>query len=638
MSIAARAGLWYDLAVMNVRRSRLDVELALGLGLISLILYVRTAAPSVVALFDDTLEFQLVLPTLGIAHPTGYPLYTLLGYLFTRLPLGEMAYRVNLFSAIMGAAAMGTSYMAARELTGRRLAAALTTVHIATIPAWWSQTTIAEVYALHGFIQMSLLWLMLRWVHGKGALWPAGLALGLGLAHHRMILLLLPAMLVWLASRLVEQRHRRIQWIRALAAAGTPLLLYAYLPLRGRVTTSLDGTYHNTWAGFWAWVTARGYSVFLTGNPFHVERNPHFYLALIERQLGWWGIALALLGMGALLAGRGNRRRARWDGLALIAALATTYGFGLAYRVADVEVFFIPAFLCTGLAVAEGLAALQTGWEHLAQGRRWPASRLLGDIILGGGVIAALVFVTLPQFPAMDRHRQWDVHDLGEDILSQPMPRDSVIVGILGETTLVRYFQFAHGMRPDIQVIPADREADRLAAVDRVLARGEPVFLTRPLPGAERRYSLGAVGPLIRVWPKGASTWDPLPGQADLAMGDGVHMTGYLIELRRRRSGRLARLTVHWRAAGRIEERLKISARLATATNDKVAMADSEPVHNAYPTTSWLPGEVVQDVYDLRVPPSVPAGEYEVLLILYRAANGREIGRANLGVVKLPAP
>ncbi|MFN8455816.1 MAG: DUF2723 domain-containing protein [Anaerolineae bacterium] len=77
----------------------------------ALILYLNTLAPSVVTLFDDSLEFQLVTYQLGIAHPTGYPLYTLLGKLFTFLPIGNVAYRVNLMSAFFGAATVGLLYL-----------------------------------------------------------------------------------------------------------------------------------------------------------------------------------------------------------------------------------------------------------------------------------------------------------------------------------------------------------------------------------------------------------------------------------------------------------------------------------------------------------------------------------------------
>ncbi len=63
--------------------------------------YRYTLAPSVATVFDDSLEMQLVAFRLGIAHPTGYPLYTLLGKLFTLLPLNDVAFRVNLMSAFL---------------------------------------------------------------------------------------------------------------------------------------------------------------------------------------------------------------------------------------------------------------------------------------------------------------------------------------------------------------------------------------------------------------------------------------------------------------------------------------------------------------------------------------------------------
>ena len=74
-------------------------------GACALLLYVLTAAPGIVALFDDSLEFQLVAPTLGIAHPTGYPLYTITGGVWSRLlfPFGNWAWRMNIFSALAAA-------------------------------------------------------------------------------------------------------------------------------------------------------------------------------------------------------------------------------------------------------------------------------------------------------------------------------------------------------------------------------------------------------------------------------------------------------------------------------------------------------------------------------------------------------
>ena len=81
-------------------------------------LYALTAAPSIAVLFDDSLEFQLVLPTLGIAHPTGYPLYTLLGALWSRVlwPFGSWAWRVNLLSALAAGATAGLVFALGQRL------------------------------------------------------------------------------------------------------------------------------------------------------------------------------------------------------------------------------------------------------------------------------------------------------------------------------------------------------------------------------------------------------------------------------------------------------------------------------------------------------------------------------------------
>ena len=133
-------------------------------GLAFLLLYARTAAPSIVELFDDTLEFQMVLPTFGIAHPTGYPLFTLAGGAWSRLlPVGNWAWRTNLFSAVCAAAAVAILFVLTRRLVGRDaggranwsgLAAALI---FGLGPVWWMQATVAEVYALHNLLAVAIL-------------------------------------------------------------------------------------------------------------------------------------------------------------------------------------------------------------------------------------------------------------------------------------------------------------------------------------------------------------------------------------------------------------------------------------------------------------------------------------------------
>ncbi|HIQ04414.1 MAG TPA: DUF2723 domain-containing protein, partial [Anaerolineae bacterium] len=285
------------------------------LFLTSLALYVRTLAPSVATIFDDSLEFQLVLPTLSIAHPTGYPLYTLLGWLFTKLvPLGDAAYRANLFSAVAAAAAVAMLFRAANELIYSRLPAVLATVALAVSPVWWSQATIAEVYALHGLLMATLLWLLLRWglaamdhlvmirhrtsiPHSAKYLLWAALVFGLGLAHHRTTLLWLPAIVVyvlWVEPGLIHQPRR---WGTLAVAIALPLLLYLYLPLRAPTAPFINGGYTNSWAGFWRHVLATDYTAFLQGNPLNVGATPRFFFELFRNQFGIVGLVLGTLGL-----------------------------------------------------------------------------------------------------------------------------------------------------------------------------------------------------------------------------------------------------------------------------------------------------------------------------------------------------
>jgi hypothetical protein len=116
-------------------------------GLIVLALYVITLGDQVGQ--ADTFEFQVVAPQLGIAHPTGYPLFVGLGKLFSLLPAGSMAWRVNLSSAIFATIAVWLIYRVIVALTSDRLAAALAAIALAASPVYWSQAVVAEVYALN---------------------------------------------------------------------------------------------------------------------------------------------------------------------------------------------------------------------------------------------------------------------------------------------------------------------------------------------------------------------------------------------------------------------------------------------------------------------------------------------------------
>jgi hypothetical protein len=630
--------------------SKRQIVIAAFLFAVAMILYINTLAPTVAALFDDSLEFQLVTYELGIAHPTGYPLFTLLGWLFTRLPIGEVAFRVNLMSAFFGAITVVLVYLTVLQLGARQgswaldIGAALGSSALAVSPVYWSQATVAEVYTLHACIVTALLCILLwigniasasnddpQRVRARLDLPISMLAclFGLGLAHHRTIVLLLPAVLLvlWRARHLARLRMKHLLWF------GVPLLLYLYLPLRGHVG-SLDGSYANTIDGFLRYVTASGYGSFIFQNPFSIERGADFYLNLFVQQFGWVGIAFILVGV--LLV----ERRGIVVGVTELAFLC--YGvFNLFYRVADVEVFFIPNFLICALWLGYGIARLLT---LLRSQNSVPLIPVTKPVALLAGTLIAMVslfqsgLLFHDNFSRIDRSNDWAVHDYGLDILNQPLEPGATIVGIQGEITLVRYFQSVYGLRGDVCALAADDPNERLDTVSGLVERGNPVYLTRSLTGAPERWSLSAVGPLIRVYAHPRRVAPAMAYKVDTMLIPGIALWGYdIMRPLAHSTPSPVRLSLVWHALAPISQDLKISARLLGQDGHLVAQTDAVPVHFAYPTVAWRSGEFITDVYDLELPEHLPDGLYAVLLILYDPAKGAtELARLMLSPLHLP--
>ncbi|MCB0208834.1 MAG: DUF2723 domain-containing protein [Anaerolineae bacterium] len=627
--------------------------LAGGVFVLCLLLYVSTLAPSVVTLFDDSLEFQLVTYQLGIAHPTGYPLYTLLGKLFTFIPIGNIAYRVNLMSAVFGAAAVALlfvliwrvlpSSMKVRPQTEPTVisdhrSSSLNPKGLVIWPSYvgslagallfavgfvfWQQATIAEVYTLNALFVVSILLVTVS-AHrdSRRSIYWLALLFGVSLTHHRTTLLLLPAVGIYLLLIYGTMLFQPKTILAALLLGLLPLLIYLYLPLRGEVG-SLDGTYRNSWAGFWQQVTASGYGTFIFSNPFNQDRSLAFYGRLLAEQ--FYTLVPGFIGLLYLV------RRGPYTLLALSGvAFVTYFTFNIFYNVADIEVFFIPVFLLWALWSGIGAAFMLDTMARLRNpGWRWGTVGLL--LAIFGLVLVQLVRTT---YPALKQRYTWAVHDYGIDILRQPLADRPVIVGILGEMTLVRYFQQTEKQRPDIETVVADVEADRLAAVDRLIDEGKSVYLTRELTGLTDHYSLSAVGPLIHIDPQPMTLTPELSHLLNQMITPEITLLGYDIAHTPHTGSGLApvRLTLAWRVDAPIAAELKVSARLLNEDGEVVAVEDAVPVHFAYPTNRWRPGEIITDVYDLSLAADTPPGRYRPLLIWYDPAqNAAEVGRVEL--------
>ncbi|MEJ2209232.1 MAG: DUF2723 domain-containing protein [Anaerolineae bacterium] len=440
---------------------------ALAAGALALTVYVLTLAPGLS--FDnygtDGGDLIAAAYTLGVPHPTGYPLYTLLAWLFTRLPIGVIAYRVNLLSAVCAAGTVALLCDLARQLlppldAGGDAAAPLpawllpaaTALTLAFSSLLWSQAVISEVYALLAFLAALLLWLLLRWRAGgpDRALYLAALVLGLGLGNHVTLVFAAPAALVLLWP----QRQR---WLRprvllgALALFLLGLSIYAYLPLAARHHPPVNWGDPQTWRGFLWVVTARQYQQFAFGlAPAAVPGRLADWALLLGRQFGWWGLLISLVGARAWW------RRDRTLALAALAWSLPLAVYAFFYDTGDSHVYLLPPLLFLALAWGYGAAGLPGQVADLAARLRDRAARRRGGLgrTLAPAVLVLLVLLSLGlHWAAAEPDDDWQVQAYIHQVLEPLEPGALVIVRGDSPTFALWYGVYAEQERTDVAVV-----------------------------------------------------------------------------------------------------------------------------------------------------------------------------------------
>ncbi len=571
--------------MMNVwARSRQILEtrggdlLLAGLAfLTSLSLYRATLAPGLSYASIDGNELITICATLGLAHSTGYPLYTWLGRFFSLLPIATVAYRVNLMSAVLGAAAVALTYGIMRLLVRPRAVAWLTALLFAFSRAFWSQAVIAEVYTPNLFwVALTLLFFLL-WEKKRATprswlyLWVGFLALGLSAGMHMSNLGFLPAygFFVPLVEPQVWRRPR--VWLGAGGCFLLGLLQYLWLPYKAENLTDalMKRNAPTTWEGFYRYTLGAFSQMKFAFGLSEIPERIVLYLDLLRQNVGWAGIPAGLYGLVELL----RRRTARF--YLLIAMYLLHVVFFIQYRVFDLEVFFIPAHWLYTLAIGCGVACLL---EYLRRWRPRPARRWLPVValvlllcLLAGGVVGQ----ALGNYAHNDRSGDTAVDDFYRNVF-RLLPKGSVLLGRSGVFGYdIFYYRLVEGVRPDLEIPLLEGSQVRPEAL-----AGREVYTTlRPAGGARAGRSRvsglpagawyspillggvsarGATGSdrslvLYRVQrePPALVVEEATPQvrlEADL---DGLRLLGYTLEERMVEAGGMLHLTLYWQVTGR---------------------------------------------------------------------------------------
>ena len=375
----------------------------LGIFALVLVLYLKTLAPTVLYLQDpellDAVMLQMQVSVLGIAHPTGYPTYLMLTHLFTYLPFGDPAYRVNLGSAFYAALAVVAVY-AAGLLLGRRIVAAATGALVFGLgTALWSQAVIAEVYTLNALLVSVTIVVLLLWREHRQDryLLLSAFLVGLCLTNHLTSGLLLPAGLLFVA--LVDWR-RLVDFRLVLGGAGLfvlGLIPYLYLPIRAAMDPPMEANNPTDFGRFWYVISGGNLTgSFFSFGPLEMPARMVFYWEHLLDNIPFLVVMVALAGAVVLLL------RDRAVGI-FLGFLFFGWLFHAALNdIPDIDLYFIPTYLVLSLWAAAGIATLLAEVETLVSG----SPRVSKRAILG---VLSAVLLVLPLLGISETYAQNDM-------------------------------------------------------------------------------------------------------------------------------------------------------------------------------------------------------------------------------------
>ena len=184
--------------MVDRRAQKRDVTLATLVAIVTLAFFVITLRPDVGGT-EDSPKFQFVGQALGTAHSPGYPFYVMATYAFGRLPIGTLAYRINLFSAVCGALTCVCIFLTGRRLGVTRLLSVAAALAAATSYPVWSNSVTAEVYTLAAVLSGFAVYWLIAFAQ-TGAVWRLYAACAMwacGFGNHLTIVGILPAAVIY---------------------------------------------------------------------------------------------------------------------------------------------------------------------------------------------------------------------------------------------------------------------------------------------------------------------------------------------------------------------------------------------------------------------------------------------------------
>jgi mannosyltransferase len=512
-----------------------------------------------------------------------------------------------------------------------------------TLKAWGevlgpSEVSLRSLSVVWGVLAVVLTWLIGRRLFGTLAATLAAVLLGAApLAVYYSQEVRMYAQVTALGLLAVYASTRRSYWLYAVAGLATLYTQYLGVAILAAVNLHALWWWRSRGRSEWLkWLAANaaialGFAVWL---PTVIDQQSHALNTSPRTPLGLATDTLAAYGGGVA---RGETFL--WTGAVLMVLALAGFVLSRDPRAASLAllVWLMPLALVLALGVRSGLFELRylvPGVPGLmllvGLGIVRVARQPLIAVGLAGVMLAPAAMALSAEYfdPMLERD---NYRGLVGEIEREARPTDAVVLVAPNQVEIFDYYY--HGALPTIG-LPAERpidpqdtrqrleairaEHDRIWLVSWAMAEADPrgvisTWLAENGFQATHEWYGSVQLALVGFGPLHVATQ-----KVDAALDNGIVLDAYRLGSRQVKPGETLALTLVWRAArGPTSDRWKVFTHLLDATSGVVAQRDAEPADNLRPTTSWRPGEQIEDNYGIAIPDDLPPGSYTLEVGMY---------------------
>ena len=425
--------------------------------MLSFALYIYTLSPSVYG--GDSGDLTSSVFSLGVAHPSGYPLYIILGRLVTELipDTFSFSWQLGALSATLASFSLVFFNKAVYIFCKNKLATLISTSALAVSYPFWLFAITQEVFALHVLLLSLIFFIVSKIYESKKTLYLNYLAflVGLSLTNNQSIILFFPPVFLFLTLTFCRDLFKLKTIFTMIIFFMLGLVPYIYIPFAAAQFPQVNWGFAVNWENFTHLITREEYGWNpLSGGVDRVSITSSLwaFVDYWKYYIGWLFILTCSLGFSYLI------KRKLYRLLILISLSFFLSGpFYVAYAntplknfltIAILEKFFLANFFSAMYLFPFGIIFLHESLRtHLQKILVLPPSKFVYFIYLIG------VFgILITNFPKLNLRNIYLGENFAKDILS-PLPKDSVVL-LMSDTMAFNsiHVQITQGFRNDIKI------------------------------------------------------------------------------------------------------------------------------------------------------------------------------------------